>query len=221
MSAESTTVSLMLRGFRSAFFSARLLAVTALFAAVFLGGCTARAEAVRDAQPYLLSFAELRTRATKLIELRTDISQKRLLLAAANGDEGSLPERLKPRLERMRETGSVLSAEKLDKDEATFWRLFDYAFAENPNVLEGELLFIEEDGSTSVLRYPRESEMPAGVTWHGLRQSRTFVGLARCSTEQGSEPCVLLQRRARPYPGNAGLTVAYRRTPVEVSDQSD
>jgi hypothetical protein len=211
----------MQRGFRSAFYGAWLLAVTALATPVLLGGCTGRAEAVRAAQPYLESFTELRVRATKLLALRIDTTDKRLLLAAMNGDEESLPERLKPRLRRMRESGSVLQAAKLDQDEATFWRLFDYAFAENPNVLEGELLYVEEDGSTSLLRYPRESEIPAGVTWYGLRENRTFVGLASCATEAGSEPCVLLQRRHRPYPRSAGLTVAYKRTPVEVSERSD
>lgn len=211
----------MQSAFRSAVISASFLAVTTLFGPVFLGGCTGRADAVQAAQPHLPSFSELRNRATKLLELRTATSEKRLLLAAMNGDEDSLPERLKPRLKRMRETGSVLSEEKLAKDEATFWRLFDIAFAENPNVLEAELLYIEEDSSTSSLRYPREAEIPVGVSWYGLRQSRTFAGLANCTTEEGSEPCVLLQRRSRPYPRSAGLTVAYRRTPVEVSESSD
>ncbi|MFW2387397.1 MAG: hypothetical protein ACN4G0_03620, partial [Polyangiales bacterium] len=157
----------------------------------------------------------------KLLELRTATAENRLFLAAMNADEDSLPQRLKPRLERMRETGEVFSEEKLAKDEERFWWFFDLAFAENPNVLEAELLYIEEDGSTSSLRYPRDAELPVGVTWYGLRQSRSFAGLANCATEEGSEPCVLLQRRSRPYPRNAALTVAYRRTPVEVSDRAD
>ncbi|MFW2386920.1 MAG: hypothetical protein ACN4G0_01180, partial [Polyangiales bacterium] len=103
----------MQRAFRSAVISARLLAVATFLAPVFLGGCTERADAVQAAQPHLPSFSELRARATKLLELRTATAEKRLFLAAMNGDEDSLPERLKPRLERMRETGEVLSEEKL------------------------------------------------------------------------------------------------------------
>ena len=67
------------------------------------------------------------------------------------------------------------------------------------------------------MRYPRERELPVGLKWYGLRQQRTFAGVANCVTDEGSEPCVLVQLRPRDYAGSAGLTVAYRRTPVEVS----
>ena len=193
-----------------------LLGLTAL-----LGACTGRAEAVRAAQPYIESFATFRSRTLKLLEMRRDVQRKRLLLAAMNGDEESLPGKLKPYLERLRSSGSVITEEELEHGEAVFLRMMGFTFSQNPNVLEAEILFIEDDGSASSLRHPPESELPVGVKWHGLRQNRTFVGLSNCPTEDGSEPCVIIQLRPREYPGNAGLTVAYRRTPLEVTEGSD
>jgi hypothetical protein len=186
-----------------------------------LGGCTGRAEAIRAAQPYVENFGELRSRALKLLELRTDVARKRLLVGAVNGDEESLPGHMKPMLERFRASGTVISEEHLEEGEAMFWRMFDFAFSQDPNVFQAELLFIERDGSVSSLRYPRERNIPVGVDWHGLRQNRTFAGLTSCMTDDGSEPCVMLQIRPRDHPGSAGLTVAYRRTPLEVTDESD
>jgi len=167
------------------------------------------------------NFGELRLRAMKLLELRTDVARKRLLVAAINGDEESLPDNMKPLLERLRSSGTVISEEQLEHGEAIFWRMFDFTFSQNPNVLQAELLFIEKGGSVSSIRYPRESEMPVGVKWHGLREHQNFVGLTSCVTDEGSEPCVILQLRPRDYAGSAGLTVAYRRTPIEVTDASD
>jgi len=206
----------MRRGFGWVLVSAWMLMPTAL-----LGACTGRAEAVRAAQPYLASFADLRLRTLKLLELRIDVARKRLLVAAMNGDEESLPDELKPLLERLRASGTVISKEQLDHGEEVFWRMLDFTFSQDPNVLQAEILYVEKDGSVSLLRYPRESELPVGVKWHGLRQNRTFVGLSNCVTVDGSEPCVMLQLQSLEYPGSAGLTVAYRRTPLEVTDESD
>ena len=202
-------------------FGCVLVSAWLLLLQAILGGCTGRAEAVRAAQPYVEHFGELRSRALKLLELRTDVARKRLLVSAVNGDEGALPESMKPLLERLRTSGTVISEEQLDHGEEMFWRMFDLAFSQNPNVLQAEILFIERDGSVSSLRYPRERDVPVGVNWHGLRQHRTFAGLTNCRTDEGSEPCVMLQLRPRGHPGSAGLTVAYRRTPVEATDESD
>ena len=201
----------MRHGLRGVGLCAQVLALVAL------AGCTAKAEAVRAAQPYIESFGELRLRASSLLELRADVRRQRLLVAAMNGDEESLPPNLKPLLERMRADRVEVTDELLEHGEAVFWRMLDYAFSENPNVLQGEIVFLEKDGSTSIMRYPRERELPVGLRWYGLRQQRTFTGLANCVTDDGSEPCVLVQLRPRDYPGSAGLTVAYRRTPVEVT----
>lgn len=206
----------MRRAIGSVLVSALLLGLLAL-----AGGCTGRAEAVRAAQPYLENFGELRSRTMKLLELRIDVQRQRLLAAAMNGDEESLPKRLRPHLARLRETGTVITEEKLEQGEAIFWRMFDFTFSENSNVLQAEVLFIEEDGSVTSLRHPRASQLPVGVKWYGLRQDRTFAGLTDCTTEEGSEPCVIVQLRPREYPGNAGLTVAYRRTPLELTEDSD
>ena len=202
-------------------FGCVLVSAWLLLLQALLGGCTGRVEAVRAAQPYVEHFGELRSRALKLLELRTDVARKRLLVSAVNGDEEALPESMKPLLERLRASGTVISEEQLDHGEEMFWRMFDLAFSQNPNVLQAEILFIERDGSVSSLRYPRERDVPVGVNWHGLRQHRTFAGLTTCRTDEGSEPCVMLQLRPRGHPGSAGLTVAYRRTPVEATDESD
>jgi len=184
---------------------------------VLLAGCTGKAEAVRAAQPYIEDFGDLRLRAQSLMELRLDIQRQRLLVAAMKGDEESLPDNLKPLLERMRAERVEVTDKQLEHGEALFWRMLDYAFSENPNVLQAEIVALEEDGSASTMRHPRERELPVGLKWYGLRQQRTFAGLTRCVTDDGSEPCVLLQIRPRDYAGSAGLTVAYRRTPLEVT----
>ncbi len=206
----------MRRGFGWFFVSAWLFALPAI-----LAGCTGRAEAVRAAQAHLENFGELRSRTLKLLELRSDVALKRALLGATNGDEESLPDNLKPFLERLRQSGTVISQEQIEHGEEIFWRMFDFTFSQNPNVLQAEVIYIEKDESVSSLRHPRDSEIPVGVSWHGLRESRTFAGLTRCVTDEGSEPCVILQLRPRDYPGSAGLTVAYRRTPIDVIEESD
>ncbi|UCF48422.1 MAG: hypothetical protein JSU89_14870 [Myxococcales bacterium] len=199
----------MRRGFGWVLVSAWLL--------VLVASCTGRAEAVRAAQPYVEDFGDLRLRALTLLELRSDIQRRRLLAKAMNGDEESLPDNLKPLLQQMRSEGAEVTDKQLEHGEALFWRMLDYTFSENPNVLQAEIVFLEKDGSVSSFRHPRERELPVGLKWYGLRQHRTFAGLTNCMTDDGSEPCVLLQLRPRDYSGSAGLTVAYRRTPLEVT----
>jgi hypothetical protein len=186
-----------------------------------LASCTGKAEAVRAAQPYIERFDELRNRALSLLELRADIQRKRILAEAANGNEESLPENLRPVFERMRAQGVQITQEQLRQGEELFWRMLDYSFSDDPNVLQAEIVFLEKDGSVSTFRHPRDRELPAGVRWYGLRQNRTFTGLSSCVTEDGSEPCVLLQLRPRDYAGSAGLTVAFRRTPIRADEDSD
>ncbi|MGB8331051.1 MAG: hypothetical protein WCE62_13090 [Polyangiales bacterium] len=188
-----------------------------LLSAWLLSGCTGRAEAVRAAQPYIEDFGHLRLMALDLLELRSDVQRRRLLAEAMKGDETSLPENLKPLLHRMRYERVQITDEELEHGEELFWRMLDHAFSRNPNVLQGEIILLEQNGSASTFRHPRERELPMGVQWYGLREHRTFAGLANCVTEDGSEACVLLQLRPRDYPGSAGLTVAYRRTPLEVT----
>jgi hypothetical protein len=79
--------------------------------------------------------------------------------------------------------------------------------------MQAEIVFLEKGGAISTFRSPRDREVPAGVKWFGLREQRTFAGLGTCVTDEGSEPCVLIQRRPRDYAGSAGLTVAFRRAP--------
>jgi hypothetical protein len=184
---------------------------------VLLAGCTGRAEAVRAAQPYVEDFSDLRLRALNLLELRSDVQRKRLLAKAMKGDEESLPDNLKPLLQQMRSEGAEVTDKQLEHGEALFWRMLGYTFSENPNVLQAEIVFLEKDGSISSFRHPRERELPVGLKWYGLREHRTFAGLTNCVTDDGSEPCVLLQLRPRDYSGSAGLTVAYRRTALEVT----
>jgi hypothetical protein len=182
-----------------------------LVAACFLLGCTGKAEAVRAAQPHLEAFGTLRVRALDLLELRADIERKKLLFKAAQGDEESLPENLRPVFEQMQAERVELTEAQLVQGEEIFWRMLDRAFSDNPDVLQAEIVFLEKDGSISSFRHPRDRELPAGVKWFGLREQRTFAGLASCVTDDGSEPCVLLQLRPRDYSGSAGLTVAFRR----------
>lgn len=191
-----------------------------LLGACLLASCTGKAEAVRAAQPYIEDFGERRERALSLLELRSDVQRKRLLMQAMNGDEDSLPANLKPLLEQMRAERVEVTEEQVQQAEEAFWRLLDFSFSQNPNILQAEIQFIERNESISRFRYPRERELPAGVRWYGLRQHRSFTGLSRCVTDEGSDPCVLLQLRPREYPGSAGLTVAYRETPAEVSPDS-
>lgn len=182
-----------------------------LVAACFLAGCTGKSEAVRAAQPHLEAFGTLRVRALDLLELRADIERKKLLFKAAQGDEESLPENLRPVFEQMQAQRVELTEAQLVQGEEIFWRMLDRAFSDNPDVLQAEIVFLEKDGSMSSFRHPRKRELPAGVKWFGLREQRTFAGLASCVTDDGSEPCVLLQLRPRDYSGSAGLTVAFRR----------
>ena len=181
--------------------------------ASFLGGCTERAEAVRAAQPYVETFTELRVRALELLELRADVERKKLLYAAVRDDDGTVPENLEPLLLQMEAQNVEITEEELQRGETLFWRMLDRAFSEDPDVMQAEIVFLEKDGTISAFRHPRDREVPAGVKWYALRQQRTFAGLARCVTDDGSAPCVLIQLRPRDYSGSAGLTVAFRRAP--------
>jgi hypothetical protein len=192
-----------------------------LVSAWLLASCTQQAEAVGAAQPYLEDFGELRLRALSLLELRSGVERQRLLLRALNGEEVALPDNLKPLLEQMRREREEVTDQRLEEGEALFWRMLDYTFSSNPNVLQAEIAFLEKGGTVSTFRHPRERELPAGLKWYGLRQQRTFAALGTCVTDDASEPCVLLQLRPRDYAGSAGLTVAYRRTPIEISDDRE
>lgn len=184
-----------------------------LLSVLVLASCTGKREAVRAAEPYVEEFGRMRIRALELLELRADVERKKILLEASRGDPESAPENLQPLLERMQEENVELTAEQLEKGEALFWRKLDRTFAEHPEVLQAEIVFLEKDGTVSRFRSPREGDVPAGIKWFGLRQQRTFAGLGRCVTEDGSEPCLLIQLRPREYPGSAGLTVAFRQAP--------
>ncbi len=69
----------MCGGFGRVALSARGLVLVLL---LFSGGCTAKAEAVRAAQPYIEDFRELRLRALSLLELRSDVQRQRVQLGA-------------------------------------------------------------------------------------------------------------------------------------------
>lgn len=176
-------------------------------------GCTGKAEVVGAARPHVDTFRELRSRALDLLEHRASVERKKRLFAAAEGDEASLPANLRPVFEQMMEQRVTLTQEQLDEGEAIFWRMLDRAFSESPDVLQAEIVLLEHDGSVSAFRHPREREVPAGLKWYGMREPRTFAAVGRCLTDDGSDPCVVLQRRPRDYPGSAGLTVAFRRAP--------
>ena len=184
-----------------------------LLSVVVLVSCTGKQEAVRAAQAHVDEFDKMRVRALELLELRADIERKKVLLEASKGDPESAPENLRPLLERMRAENVEVTPEELRDGEALFWRMLDRTFSNRQDVLQAEIVFLEKDGSISRFRSPREREVPAGVKWFGLRQQRTFAGRARCLTESGSEPCVLIQLRPRDYSGSAGLTVAFRLAP--------
>ncbi len=184
-----------------------------VLSACFLAGCTERAEAVRAAEPHMETFARLRSRALDLLELRADVERKKLLYAAVHNEDAAVPENLEPLLRQMEAENVEITEEQLQQGEALFWRMLDRAFSEDPNVMQGEIVFLEKDGTISAFRHPRDREAPAGVKWYPLRQQRTFAGLAGCVTDDGSAPCVLIQLRPRDYSGSAGLTVAFRRAP--------
>jgi len=184
-----------------------------LLSVFILASCTAKREAVRAAQPHVEEFGQMRVRALELLELRADVERKKVLLQASKGDPESVPENLKPVLEQMRTENVELTEKELEDGEALFWRMLDQAFSDRPEVMQAEIAFLEKDGAISRFRSPREREVPAGVKWFGLRQQRTFAGLSRCVTDDGSEPCVLIQLRPRDYSGSAGLTVAFRKAP--------
>ena len=183
-----------------------------LLSACILASCTSKREVVRAAQPHMEAFGELRMRALDLLELRAGVERNKVLYEAIQGEE-SAPDNLEPLLEQMDAENVQITQEQLDREEASFWRLLDRAFQDSPDVLQGEIVLVEKDGAISRFRHPREREVPAGVKWYGLRQQRTFAGLASCVTEGGSEPCLLIQLRPRDYSGSAGLTVGFRRAP--------
>jgi hypothetical protein len=178
----------------------------------FLTSCTGKGEVVRAAQPHIETFSELRARALELLELRAGVERNKRLYAATQGDEDAASENLEPLLEQMEAENVQITQEELDRGDASFWRMLDLAFS-SPEVLQAEIVLVEKDGAISRFRTPRKREVPAGVRWYGLRQQRTFAGLANCVTEDGSEPCVLIQLRPRDYSGSAGLTVGFRRDP--------
>ena len=183
-----------------------------LLSACILASCTSKGEVVRAAQPHMEAFGELRMRALDLLELRAGVERNKVLYEAIQGEEPA-PDNLEPLLEQMDAENVQITQEQLDREEASFWRLLDRAFQDSPDVLQGEIVLVEKDGAISRFRHPREREVPAGVKWYGLRQQRTFAGLASCVTEGGSEPCLLIQLRPRDYSGSAGLTVGFRRAP--------
>ena len=184
-----------------------------LLGAFLLAGCTEKAESVRAAQPHLEHFGQLRMRALDLLELRADIEQKKLLHAATHGEPDVLPENLEPVLRQMQAQNVEITESELEAAEALFWRKLDQGFSDDPEIMQAEIVLLDQDGAILRFPTPRDREVPAGVKWYGLRAQRTFSGLANCVTDDGSEPCVLVQRRPRDYAGSAGLTVAFRRTP--------
>ncbi len=184
-----------------------------LWTLLVLASCTGRREVVGAAEPHTDEFGRMRIQALKLMELRADAERKKALRSAAQGDPESVPANLKPLLKQMRAENVELTAAEIEEREALFWRMLDLTFAENPDVMQAEIVFLEKDGTISAFRSPREREVPAGVKWFGLRQERTFAGLARCVTDGGSEPCVLIQLRPRDFAGSAGLTVAFPESP--------
>ena len=189
----------------------RRLAVWLLCCALVSTGCTNKREAVRAAGPHLESFSRLRLRALELLELRSDVERKKLLLHAVEHPEDPVPENLEPVLEQMQNQHIELTATDIENGERVFRKMLRTAFMDDPEILQGEIVFLEGNGEVSRFPYPEDAELPAGVEWHGLRQQRTFAGLSRCLTDDGSQPCVLVQLRPREYPGSAGLTVAFRR----------
>jgi len=161
--------------------------------------------------PHMERFRELKLRTSDLLELRAKVERKRLLARALSEGEESLPPNLRPVFESMQQQNVTITEQEVAEDESSFWRLLEVLFSDDPNVLQGEIVFIERDESVTAFRHPRDREVPAGLRWHGLRQQRTFCALGDCLVEQGSEPCVLVQLRPREYAGSAGLTVGFKR----------
>ena len=122
-----------------------------------------------------------------------------------------MPENLEPLLERMEYKNVELTQDEIERGEKLFAKMLHAAFQDDPEIVQGEIVFLESNGEVSRFAYPVDSELPAGVQWHGLRRQRTFAGLASCVRDGGSDPCVMIQLRPRDYPGSAGLTVAFRR----------
>lgn len=187
---------------------------TILVGALTLLGCTDRSVCTSASDPYMERFQTFKHRTAKLLELRRENEQRKLLSEAlASGDESSLPDGLKPLFRNLKAENATLTDTEIKHAEGSFWRLFDLMFRQDPEVLQGEVIFVDLDDSVSVFRYPREREVPAGLKWHGLRQNRTFCALASCLVDTGAEPCVLIQLRPRDYGGSAGLTVGFKREP--------
>lgn len=189
----------------------RKVAVGLLCCVLVSFGCTDKREAVRAAEPHLESFSKLRLRALELLELRADIERKKLLLYALEHPEEPVPDNLEPVLERMKTQHIELDRAEIERGEQIFAQMLGTAFLDDPAILQAEIVFLESNGEVSRFAHPADAELPAGVQWYGLRQQRTFAGVARCLLVEGSEPCVLVQLRPRDYPGSAGLTVAFRR----------
>jgi hypothetical protein len=182
-----------------------------LLCALLGSACTAKREAVQAAEPHLDSFSTLRLRALELLEFRSDLERKKLLLHAIEHPDDPVPDNLEPVLQQMRDQRATIEADEVEERERVFHSMLRAAFLDDPAILQAEIVFLESNGQVSRFPYPEDAELPVGVRWHGLRQQRTFAGLDRCLTETGSEPCVLIQLRPREYPGSAGLTVAFRR----------
>ncbi|MEM7137763.1 MAG: hypothetical protein AAF500_14360 [Myxococcota bacterium] len=177
-------------------------------------GCSDRAACSNEASSYIDRFDEYKRRTIKLLELRERNHRRKLLADALKvGNAESLPPALRPTFNQMQREDRTFTERELTNDEASFWRLFNLMFSQDPDVLQGEIIFIERDESMSAYRYPSEREVPAGLRWHGMRQNRTFCAVADCLIDTGTEPCVLIQLRPRDYGGSAGLTVGFKRTP--------
>lgn len=186
----------------------------ALLGASVLLGCSARSSCTSAAEPYMERFQTFKHRTAKLLELRRENQHRKLLAKAlAAGDDSSLPDGLKPLFRNLQTENATVTEAEIKHAEGSFWSLFDLMFRQDPDVLQGEVVLLGRDDSVSAFRYPREREVPAGLRWHGLRQSRTFCALGSCLVETGAEPCVLIQLRPRDYGGSAGLTVGFKREP--------
>lgn len=192
----------------------RVSLVSLLCAASIVAGCTGRSDCTRQAEPYLERFREMKLRALKVLELRAANEQRRLLAQALRDDDAtSLPANLKPMFTQMKEERVAFTDKDLAESDATFWHLVDLMFAESDDVLQGEIVFVEADESTTRFQYPRGRDVPAGLRWQGLRQARTFCAVGDCLVESGTESCLLIQIRPRDYRGSAGVTVGFTREP--------
>lgn len=172
-----------------------------------LGGCSVGSESVRAAEPHVEEFYALRVRAMPLAQMRRDL-QKQQSLFEAFENRGPAPAGLEADLRELEEGRVSLSQESLDRAEQELQQRFEAIFSSSADVLQAQLLFIDEDASSTYL-YPQDAPFPVTRRWHGLRQQRTFSALAECSVDGRIVPCVVLQLRPRPHPGNVGLTVAF------------